>query len=294
MRILFFFLFLFPPTLGKALNIVDADATHYEGGKVVLEGRVTLDHSHGKVSCSHAEVNLSKESAQLVGDVRFSLPEGGKIESAQALIEGREGIATFYTDVIYTTTEGLKISAREARIEWKPDKRDPRGLQKIAAKGDVRINQKDEWCIFAGFATLEPASQTLFLEGEEGRQLFFQNNSGKIFADRAEVYLNTKLCHLEGSVRMINRQGALSQIALADDVVISREEGELIFQAHPNKHALFYDSVNKLQVSAAQLKVKKDPVTGKETVRGIGDVRFHFSGQEFDRIKKQLAMEKDQ
>lgn len=270
------------PILFLSLSILDADVTKYDGKHMVLEGKVRLEHPQGQISCDQAVIDLLDEAADLKGMVKLSLPDGGFLECLEASVEMKKNVVTFFPKATYADTKGMKITADEIKVFWKPDK----NIQKIIAKGNVSIAKNDEWVIFSSKAELEPDCKILFLErGDEQLSLFHKR--GQVFADRAELHLDSKICYLEGGVRLSNQLG---QMALSEKVSISKDE--VHFDSKPGGHALFYDQLNKMQVSAVAIVVKKDPVTKKDTVKGTGDVRFHFSVEEFDKIKKFLSLEK--
>lgn len=117
------------------------------------------------------------------------------------------------------------------------------------------------------------------------------------YADSVEVaFVEGKfvpdIVTLVGNVRLINREGSLMQYILADKVVLTCSTYEMHFFATGKYRVLFYDKANNLQMSATELIMKRDKTTKKESMQGIGDVRFRFIGQEFDQIRKRFLLDK--
>lgn len=138
-----------------------------------------------------------------------------------------------------------------------------------------------------------------------GKQVAFQDYMGEIYADRLVINyvmenhaLKPVKLTLEGHVRMLNRcavdpecKGDFLQFALADFVEYSPQAKEIMLAAKNKNRVLFFDKVNNLQVSAPALKIRRDEATKKESVQGVGNVRFTFIKQEMDAIAKQFNLE---
>jgi hypothetical protein len=135
------------------------------------------------------------------------------------------------------------------------------------------------------------------------QQIFFEDRNGEIFADkltleyayRDGVIVPAKLI-LEGNVNILNRfaEGTeenpkdILQYAIADIVEYNPKTLEMSFYSSKNRRVLFFDKVNNIQVSAPALKIKRDAATKKETIKGIGDVRFSFAEHELEQLKKRF------
>lgn len=77
----------------------------------------------------------------------------------------------------------------------------------------------------------------------------------------------------------------LQQYAMADHVEYDTKTHMMTLNANKGRRVLFYDQLNHLQVSAPGLKIKRDPKTNKDTIQGVGDVRFTFIKYELEQIK---------
>lgn len=132
------------------------------------------------------------------------------------------------------------------------------------------------------------------------KQVSFQDNMGVIYADRLKIDYQIKdneitpiKMTLEGNVQILNRgsigqdqEEAFRQFALADVVEYSPQAKEVSLTASRGKRVLFLDKINGLEVSAPALKVRRDQTTKKESIQGVGDVRFNFVETELQQMKK--------
>lgn len=138
-------------------------------------------------------------------------------------------------------------------------------------------------------------------------QVSLEDRQGEIYADTVHIdYLNapqgfilSKII-LEGNVRLLNRsaagdedQGKFLQYALADKVEFYPEKHEMFLQAKEKKRVLFLDKKNSLQISAPALKINRGGDASKDSIQGIGDVRFSFIEQEFEQFKERFRIPKE-
>lgn len=140
---------------------------------------------------------------------------------------------------------------------------------------------------------------------DEDKQVFFEDKNGEIHADQLTIYytmagntpIPTKIV-LEGHARILNRSSVgiegldtFLQYALADVVEYTPQTKELTLSSKGNNRVLFFDRTSNLQVSATSLKVRRDQVTDKECVQGMGDVRFSFIEEEREQMRKKFHLE---
>ena len=138
----------------------------------------------------------------------------------------------------------------------------------------------------------------------EGQQVFFQDPMGEIYADQANIQYNWAdkalipgKMTLSGHVRFLDSSSAqngihspLSKYALSDKLEYFPDLQEAIFTADKGSRVLFYSKANDLQVSAPALKIRRDEITKKESIKGIGDVRFSFIEHEFEQLKQRFSL----
>lgn len=165
--------------------------------------------------------------------------------------------------------------------------RDPKNhLRTISCPGPIRIDHQ---------------KMQAFLSGIQDKQIAFEDSKGEIFADKALIVYQEggkpQKIFLEGNVRILNHltpsnqaTTATLQYALADELEYTPENEEMLFKAKETRRVLFFDKVNNMQVSAPGLKICRDQTTGKESIQGIGDVRFSFVELEFEQLKQKFAL----
>jgi hypothetical protein len=139
----------------------------------------------------------------------------------------------------------------------------------------------------------------------DGRQIYFEDPMGKIHADAVQIDYEhgdqeispTKIV-LSGHVQLLNSfsshsedKNSILQYAIADTVQYFPQTKEMILSATDRKRVLFYDKINNLQVSAPELKIKRDSKVKKDTIQGIGDVRFTFVGHEFEQLCERFCLD---
>jgi len=134
----------------------------------------------------------------------------------------------------------------------------------------------------------------------EGKQIVFRDNMGEVHADRlyltyamVDGELKPSQLRLEGNIRILNRCAANAdrkeeflQYALADRVEYQPDAKVITLSADENKRVLLIDRLNQMQVSAKALKIRRDERTARESIEGVGDVRFALLEQELDQIEK--------
>lgn len=117
------------------------------------------------------------------------------------------------------------------------------------------------------------------------------------YKEQEQMWTPVKII-LQGQVKILNRfdghiqeTGSILHYVLADHIEYFPETQDLLLSSQEGKRVLFYDKVNNVQMSAASLKIKRDPQTHKESIQGIGDVRFTFIEHEFDQFKEHFRLE---
>jgi lipopolysaccharide export system protein LptA len=147
--------------------------------------------------------------------------------------------------------------------------------------------------------------ETLFFDYTKMTSLFYGSpqvsylsSLGEVYADRAQVdykeingsFEATKVT-LFDNVRLVNlgsSEKPSCQYALADEVSYFPQEQTMILEGK-NNPVLFYDKLHDMQLSARTVHARRDCQTKKETVQGIGDVRFVFGPEELEKIKQRFV-----
>lgn len=146
------------------------------------------------------------------------------------------------------------------------------------------------------------------LEGPEGefKQVSIEDALGEMHADKITItydwerrnfYPNNII--LEGDVRLLNQStggkklsGAMRHYALADRVDYFPKKQEMILKCTEGSRVLLLDKVNNVQMSAPSLTILRDVATGKETIRGLGNVRFSFVEKEIEQLNQFFRLQK--
>ncbi len=136
------------------------------------------------------------------------------------------------------------------------------------------------------------------------RQVLFDDLMGEMCADQVQMIyekhdqqFQPKQINLIGNVQIFNRfnghvqeSSSVLQYALADELEYLPESQDMLLTGKNGNRVLFFDKINSLQMSAPALKIHFDKTTHKESVQGIGDVRFTFIEREFNQLKERFRM----
>lgn len=138
----------------------------------------------------------------------------------------------------------------------------------------------------------------------KGKQIYFQDRLGEIYADKAVIsydYINHKIAPakitLIGHVQILNRtaadaedKGKFLQYAVADQVDYFPLKNKMYFKSEGSHRVLFFDKTNNIKVSAPALKILRNPNSKKDSIQGIGDVRFSFIEEELEELRKRFNL----
>jgi hypothetical protein len=142
-------------------------------------------------------------------------------------------------------------------------------------------------------------------EMDESQQVYIEDVLGDMYADRVQInyawedrQLVPDKIILEGRVRLLNRfdghleeSGSILHYALADRVEYLPKQHEMTLASSKGSRVLFFDKVNNVQMSAPSLKVRHDVTTRKDSIQGLGDVRFTFIEKELEQLKQRFRLE---
>lgn len=254
-----------------------------------------------KVECESAEFDLRGNKGVLYE------PEG---------VLQREGSPLNFKALKMTLDKESEVIVLEppVRIDW---------LGRLESSGKVEITRKNKllhsvfvqgpaqllWkdpvdgnehrLVIPGTLTVYPDQHIMEIANtsEEG-QVFFSDNYGQIYSDRIVLTfqeISDKLeplkIQFEGNVRLQNNTPGTLQYALADEAIFEFGKRTLALQSKSRPRVLFYDELNKIEASAPSLVINRDPKTGQNIMRGIGNVRFVFAEEELNELKKRFSLE---
>ncbi len=122
----------------------------------------------------------------------------------------------------------------------------------------------------------------------EGKQIHYEESKIGIDADMATIEysilqsgaLQPASLRLMGNVRIASKDHLKEQCGLADRVSYSPATKTLILAADPEQRVLFWDQEQALSVSAQEIHITQDPETKKQSVKGVGKVKFSFTEEE--------------
>jgi len=123
----------------------------------------------------------------------------------------------------------------------------------------------------------------------EGKQIHYEESEIGIDADTAIIdysimqsgKLEPASLRLAGNVRIASKDLSKGErYGLADRLSYSPATQTLILAADPDQRVLFWDKEQALTVSAQEIHITQDPGTKKQSVKGVGTVKFSFTQEE--------------
>lgn len=220
----------------------------------------------GELEVEASELLWQNETLTLRGSVKIRLESKGVIK-----------------------TEGPVMIHRDQNKEWDLAEIDnestfvrsdgDKSFTLIASKG-VKADLKNRRVVF---------------ESIPGKPIHMLDDLGEAFGDKLTlVYQNKELekVILEGNVylsHILNSEVERSY-AKGDRLIYEPKSYETVLESDQGRVFVF-DKVNQLEVSAPRIRMKRDPITRKENIRGEGDVRFHLLDKEFKELKDRFKFE---
>lgn len=187
------------------------------------------------------------------------------------------------------TTEGPVMIHRDKNKEW-----DSAEIENESTF--IRADGEKSFTLIASKGVkADLKNRRIVFESIPGKPVHMLDDLGEAFGDKLTlVYLNKELDKviLEGDVylsHVLNSEVERSY-AKGDRLIYEPKTYETILESDHGRVFIF-DRVNQLEVSAPRIRMKRDPVTRKETVRGEGDVRFHLLDKEFKELKDRFKFE---
>lgn len=238
---------------------LEADEVHYDGKAICLKGKVKIKQNQTLCLSTDHEVSIQ-----------------------QGTINGKKTICQIHSP---KATHLSYIDAKSGQAH-----------KMTAPGGAILDHEHQEIHLFS-----LPESSDI---SKEERQVYLEGLLGEVYADKAvlkykwekERMIPEKLT-LENHICLKNRfsghlqeSGSILHYALADQVEYFPEKQEMLLSSQGENRVLFFDKVNHVQMSAASLKVQRDPLTNKDSIQGIGDVRFTFMEKELKEFKKHFHL----
>jgi hypothetical protein len=273
-------------------------------GKVITAFSMHVDTAAGKLilDTPKGQMTVSRGKEVMQQHLNFS--------SGSLVWEEPFHTMKLIDDVVFNQGDmGTLFADREVEIKEHIEG-DKRILSKIISRGKTSLvysgNEKIAHTLTAyGEICVDHENMEVLLTNPENLQVHFKDNFGEFFSDKAKIEYTVVNYHitptaliLDGNVHVRNQfarvetpQNPLVQYAMADHIHYSLLTGDISLSADKGHRVLFYDKLNHMQVSAPVLRMKRDPKTNQDTIKGEGDVRFTFIKQELDAL--QAYFEKD-
>ena len=268
----------------------------YDGTDVHLDGDVKVVHEAGKMSADHATLQLAGDkklsTVHLKGKVRLGLPDGGSLRCTEALFDQTMMTGRFWSH-----------GNEQTVITYLNEK-----LHQVTCFGDVTIDHQSM------VTTLNSPPTTP--ESTVDRRVVYTDSLGKVAAEQIKLHYtfsdNTPVLRkltMKDNIHIVNtapwesrkksdrtdtddKPSATLQYAIADTMEYRPETQKMLLGAHTGRRVLFYDQANNLQVSADGMEASRNVTTGKESVKGIGDVRFSLIDYEVAELEQLLHSSK--
>jgi lipopolysaccharide export system protein LptA len=211
--------------------------------------------------------------------------------------------------LIYQNGMGI-LNAEDEIVLTLKDGQGKQEIKTIVSKGNTSLTHQDDknnthTLTSMGSFILDHEHLKAFVEGPrddfhnvlDGKQVIFKDNFGKVLADKLTLTYElidnqpkvSKLI-LEGNVRVIDESKEQKadthfQYAFADKLEYDFDSHEAYLSSPIHKRVLFFDKVNSLQVSAPGIRIKREGLQAKDSIKGEGDVRFSFIESEKSLLK---------
>lgn len=139
-------------------------------------------------------------------------------------------------------------------------------------------------------------------EVDAENQLVFEGPQGEMKSDQLTLSFVLKdgeilptLALAEGHISLKRLAASLaSQYAICDELQYVPSDGEVLLKAKAPHRVVFLDQQYDLKVSAPAVKMTRNAKTGKETLKGLGDVRMTLLDRELARLRQRFDIVEEQ
>ncbi len=252
-------------------------------------------HAHGQLSSTDkgAITFAAKEAHWNSTEEVLTLLGGSMVEDVMGHMENDE-LVTIHLNTKGNARELLTLEAAGyTSITMKPKGLSP--AQRLSSHGRVMVDHKAQKAHFLSltdaYGKVSRKTQVCFIDGAaelhaDTLHINYQSDDGDI---------KPILVVAEGDVCLKGRLGADASAlggsyALCDQLDFHPETQTVLLTARQGRVALL-DRPNGIAISSPAVKVHRDPASGKEIVRGIGDVRFSLLDREYEWIKDRFNVD---
>lgn len=269
-------------------DIIDADTVSLD----LTQSSFSLEHPKGVISSSFIP-NLQG------GAVRFE---------ADQLTWLNEKNTLTLKGPVYLEESTLGTVAADTEIQLVQSKNQGKSfLNSLSSKGKTTLEYQDAatktahklisyGTLFLDREHLHGTIESPVINGEipEDLQIYYEEERIAVHADKAALeysivgnsFQPVSLA-LKGNIRLFSRDTSQPRrCGIADRLLYSPSTRTLILAANPSKKVLFWDEQESIRMSANEIHITFDPVTQRESVKGVGNVKFAFSIDENNLLKK--------
>jgi lipopolysaccharide export system protein LptA len=128
----------------------------------------------------------------------------------------------------------------------------------------------------------------------EGQQLSYQEGEMSVLADKAHIEYSENegaftpvSLSLKGHIKISSRSDDKpARFGIADRLTYSPSTRTFILGADQGKKVVFVNNEENLRISAQEVHITQDPVTKKQSVKGLGNVQLALSAEEEAALNK--------
>lgn len=217
----------------------------------------------------------------------FQEREGASVKSVDATYNGEKILLT--GEVSVENTLG-RVEAERAVLTRDPNKLTKIEFPWIELNQSVTFTLPDGNQLFCDRLFLDYTLKTSRFTGTP--QIRYNDKRGEMRADRAimdfrdqEGEIEPTCITLLGNVQLIYAEE--NQYALAEQVTYFPDQHLMILEGKENR-VLFFDKERNMQISAPEVRAVRNPETKKDSIQGMGDVRFLFAQEELSKLKERF------
>lgn len=262
-------------------DMVDIDLVH---------SKLSLLHPHGSLPTSLTSTpsaSLRFQSDYLYWDYNKQLLTlKGKItieEASMGLLETQEELQLHLNTVNGKTDLNKILTQGFSTLKYTDSNH---YSHRLSTHGSIQVDREK----------LRASIESPEKEGivSEHKQLCYEGDTFTVFSDSAVIdysiddsQMLPSMITLKGNIRLSSHDPkAHKRLGCADRLSYSATTRTFILSANPGKKVLFWDDVQGMHLSAPEVHITTDPVTGEQQVKGIGAVQFSFTSEEQNKLQK--------
>lgn len=264
--------------------------------KIILDGKDKIFSDHVTLAPSERTITFSNPRGEIIREqetIRFS-SKSMQWNDLERLLTLKEQVKI----------EGDRLGILEAQgpvIVHIKERGGVREVVKVVCQDRVELvikdKNNDEHRLSASESlVIDREAEKIEVYAKPEQPTCFKDKHGSIIANHMCLHFSSVeemplQLTVDGEVQIANKfslnEDHILQYILADQAKYEFSDRELTLSGGNNR-VLLYDKLNNLELSAPILKIKRDKLTDKDSVSGVGDVRFVFIDQELEKIKNRF------